>query len=159
MTNGSDFRSAIERMEEHEIIERLKQGHFSDEARPVAEAVLRERGIDPANPVIPKDQRPIVVTPKPWKPRLVPSLLALFAAGMAGRHIGAAMGGAIGAGLVSALFFLGGWWVGKHVALRVRSFQSKPARFLVLTLIVVAWIIVSGVVGILAQTGTGRIRP
>ncbi|MDP1649801.1 MAG: hypothetical protein Q8M01_16590 [Rubrivivax sp.] len=57
MQNESPFRSAIEQMEEHEIIERLKKGMFSEEARPVAEAILRARGIDPANPVVPLDQR------------------------------------------------------------------------------------------------------
>ncbi|MDP1537389.1 MAG: hypothetical protein Q8L95_09435, partial [Burkholderiales bacterium] len=159
MTNGSQFRPAIERMEEHEIIDRLKRDMFSEEARPIAEAVLRERGVDPQNPAVPQDQVPPATSPKSTKPRLVPGIFGVFAAIMAGRHIGAAIGGAVGAAVVSALFFLLGWWIGTKLAKGVQPVRSKPARFGILLAAVCLWIVASGVIGILAQTGSGRIRP
>ncbi|MBK6789767.1 MAG: hypothetical protein IPG77_19695 [Betaproteobacteria bacterium] len=146
-------------MEEHEIISRLKNGQFSDEARPVAEAILRGRGIDPSNPVIPEDQRERPIPPRPWKPRLLPILFATFAGGLAGRQIGAVFAGAIGAGFMAALLAYIGWLIGARVAWQVRKLHGKPARFVAATAAGLAWIVAMGLVGILAEIGTGGIRP
>jgi len=158
MSEQSPFRSTIEQMEDHEIVDRMKRGMFSDEARPVAEAILRERGIDSANPVIPDDPALKSVTPKIYRPWLVPTTFAILAAGAAGRHIGAAIGGAIGAGLFAAVLALFGWWVGVKIALRVRKFSSKAVRFLILLLACVGWLFFCTAVGLLAQAGTGSVR-
>lgn len=158
-TKQLPFQSAIERMEEHEIIARLREGQFSDEARPVAEAILRERGIDPSNPVIPEDQREVTLPPRPWKPRILPILFAAFACGIAGRQIGAAFAGAIGAGLMGGLLAYIGWLVGAKVAWQVRKLGGKPSRFAAATAAVLVWLAAMGLLGLLAQVGTGRIRP
>ena len=158
MSEQSPFRSTIEQMEEHEIVDRMKRGMFSDEARPIAEAILRERGIDAANPVIPDYPDLKSVTPKTYRPWFVPTIFALLAAGTAGRHIGAAIGGAIGAGLFAAVLALFGWWVGAKVALRVQMISSKSIRFLVLLLACIGWLVFCTVAGLLAQAGTGSVR-
>ena len=138
-------------MEEHEIIDRLKREMFSEEARPVAEAVLRERGIDPANPVVPPNQQLQPAYERPWKPRLLPILFAAVAGGVAGRHIGAAMAGALGAGLASAALAWAGWWVGTKLAFQVRKLQSKSLRFISCVVAVLMWALVMGIVGVLAS--------
>lgn len=158
MPDDSPFRSAIERMEEHEIIARLKKGLFSEEAKPIAEAVLRARGIDPSNPVVPADQRLSTITRTPGKPKLLPFLFAAIAATMAGRHIGAAIAGAIGAGLAAVVLWWPAWWVGATVALQLRKIQSPPMRGLVSLVAVFAWLFAMGVIGIAVQSGTGRLR-
>lgn len=155
----SPFRDAIERMEEHEIIHRLAAHQFSDEAKPVAEAVLRERGIDPRNPVVPDDQRLASAPPprsSPWKASLIPIIFGATAASIVGPLIGAALGGAIGAGIVSGLFALAGWWIGSKVAVRVQAIGGRPSRIIILILAVVAWITLLSFVGILVQAGVGR---
>lgn len=159
MQNESPFRAAIEQMEEHEIIERLKKGMFNDEARPVAEDILRNRGIDPGNPIIPEGQRPPVASARSRTPRLLPAIFAAFAGGMAGRHIGAAFAGSIGVGIAAAAFAWGGWWTGAKLALQIRKINSKPGRFLVSVVAILAWLFAMGLVGIFAQTSSGRIRP
>lgn len=146
-------------MEEREIVTRLRNGQFSDEARPVAEAILRQRGIDPQNPVIPEEQQEVAVPPRPWKPLLLPILFATFAGGMAGRQIGAAFAGAIGAGLMAGFFAYVGWLIGAKVAWQVRKLSGKPTRLAVATAALLVWIVAMGLVGVLAQVGGGRIRP
>jgi hypothetical protein len=151
----SPYRDAIERMEEHEIIHRLATGQFGDEAKPVAEATLRARGIDPSNPVVPEDQR----LPPPTPRYYLAGAFSVIAAAMAGRQIGAAIGGAIGAGIVSGLLCLLGWWVGKKLSKHVRPIQSKAKRVLVTAAATVVWLLLCGVIGILAEAGSGRLRP
>ena len=55
MSYSAELHDGINRMEEHEIVARLRKGIFSEEAKPIAEAILRERGIDPNNPALPID--------------------------------------------------------------------------------------------------------
>lgn len=55
MSYSAELHDGINRMEEHEIVARLKKGIFSEEAEPIAEAILRERGIDPNSPELPID--------------------------------------------------------------------------------------------------------
>lgn len=155
MSEQSPFRSTIEQMEEHEIVDRMKRGMFSDEARPIAEAILRERGIDSENPVIPDDPAMNSVAPKTYRPWVVPAIFAFAAASNAGRFIGAAIGGAIGAGLFAGVLALLGWWVGAKIALRVRRFSSATARFVILLLACIAWLFLCTAVGLLAQAVTG----
>lgn len=78
---------------------------------------------------------------------------------MAGRHIGAAIAGAIGAGLAAGAFALFGWWIGTKLAFQVRKLHAKALRFSLDFLAVIAWLFAMGLIGILAQSGTGRIRP
>jgi hypothetical protein len=158
MSEQSPFRSTIEQMEEHEIIDRMKRGMFSDEARPIAEAILRERGIDSANPLIPDDPAMKSDAPKTYRPWVVPVIFAFVAATNAGRFIGAAIGGAIGAGLFAGVLALLGWWIGAKIAVRVRKFPSATARFVVLLLACIGWIFFCTAVGLLAQAVTGSVR-
>jgi hypothetical protein len=158
MPNDSPFRPAIERMEEHEIIDRLKKGLFSEDAKPVAEAVLRARGVDPSNPVVPEDQRLSAAPSTPSKPKLVPFFFAVIAATMAGRHIGAAIAGAIGAGLAAVVLWWPAWWVGTKLAVQLRKVRSTPMRGLLSVIAVLAWLFAMGVIGIVVQMGTGRLR-
>ena len=157
-TQQSPLRPAIERMEEHEIIARPKDGQFSDEAKPVAEAILRERGVDPLDPVIPDQQREVAVAPRPWRPWLLPMLFATFAGGVAGRQVGAAFGGAIGDALLAGGFAYIGWHVGARVAWQTRKIASNPVRFAAAIAAVLVWVVAMGLLGILAQSGTGGIR-
>lgn len=158
MSEQSPFRSTIEQMEEHEIVDRLKRGMFSDEARPIAEAILRERGIDSTNPVIPDDPAMNSVASKIYRPWVVPFLFSIAAASNAGRFVGAAIGGAIGAGLFAGALALLGWWVGAKIALRVRRFSSGIARFVILLLACIAWFYLCTAVGLFAQAVTGTLR-
>lgn len=158
MSEQSPFRSTIEQMEEHEIVDRMKRGMFSDEARPIAEAILRERGIDSANPVIPDDPAMNSVAPKTYRPWVVPTIFAFGAASSVGRHIGTAIGGAIGAGLFAAVLALLGWWVGAKIALRAHRFTSESTRFVILLLACIGWLIFCAAVGLLLQAVTSSVR-
>ena len=146
-------------MEVHEIIDRLKKGMFNDEARSVAEAVLRARGIDPTRPVVPPDEQLKTAAQRPWKPRLLPALFATFAGGMAGRQIGSAFAGAFGAGIAAAALAWLGWWIGVKLAFQIRKVQSAPMRFMLGAVAVFVWLFAIGIVGLLVQAGSGRIRP
>jgi transposase len=151
----SPYRAAIERMEEHEIIHRLTTGQFSDEAKPVAEATLRQRGIDPSNPVVPEDQR----LPQPTPRYYLAGVFSVIAAVMAGRQIGAAIDGAIGAAIVAGLLGVPGWWVGKRLSKYVRHIQSGAKRVPVTVAATVLWLLLCGAIGILVTAGSGRFNP
>ena len=159
MQHEPTIRPTIERMEEHEIIDRLKRGMFSEDARPIAEAILCERGVDPSNPVVPEDQVPVFRQPVEWKPRLLPMLFGAFAAATAGRQIGAALGGLSGAGVFSALAFLVAWWIGKKLAFSIQKISSKPKRYFLIFVATLVWALGMGFVGLFAQVAMGRIRP
>lgn len=146
-------------MKERKTLDRLKRWTFSEQDRPLADAILRERGVDGENSVALLDEKLKPVIQKPWKPWLLPILFGVFAGGMAGRHIGAAIAGALGAGLVAGVLAWVGWWVGAKLALQISKLQSKPLRFIVGVIALFAWIFVVGVAGILAQIGAGRVFP
>ena len=62
MENASTvFAQAIGRMGDDELVERWKNGMFSEEARPIAAAELHRRSIDPDKYVMPVEEAP----PKP----------------------------------------------------------------------------------------------
>ena len=158
MQSELPFQSAIEQMEEHEIIDRLRKGMFSEEARPTAEAILRARGLDTENPVEPPDQRLKSAVREAWKPRLLPALFGCAAGVLVGRHLGAALAGAVGAAIAAAILVWVGWLVGTKVAMRLRHLQPTQ-RFIWGLVAVLAWLIAMAAVGVVAQAMTGRIRP
>ena len=145
-------------MEDHEIVDRYRRGLLSDEAKPIADEILRSRGIDRASPPPEVLEDPALSKPRQFNPRLVPSLFGVFAAGTAGRQIGALLGGAIGAGLVAALAFYIGWKVGRVVANYAHRQPRKLNRFLIATAATVAWALVVGFVGVVLQVGQGAVR-
>lgn len=149
MNNQSPFREAIERMEEPEIIDRLKRGVFSEEARPVAEEILRGRGVDPENPVLASDFSENQATRKPKKSKVVPGMAALLVSTLAGAKIGASFLGGIGAALGAAVTFPLGWWLGSLLTRQLARVSSKPARvaLAVFTLLVLAFM--AALVGVL----------
>jgi hypothetical protein len=158
-TQQSALQPALEGTEEHVINSRLNGGQFGDEERPVAEAVHRERGLGPLDPVIPDEQREVAAAPRPWKPWLLPMLFATFAGGVAGRQVGAAFGGAIGDALLAGGFAYIGWQVGARVAWQTRRIVGNPGRFAAAIAAVLVWVVAMGLLGMLAQNGTGRIHP
>lgn len=156
MSSDSPYRASIEKMEDHEIIRRLNSEMFNDEARHVAEAILSERGVDPQAPVESFEYSGAQTVEGSKTSILLPSLFAFVAAGVGGARIGAAVAGAIGAGLGTIIFAWLGWWIGSKLSVQLRKLRSLPLRFILATLALIVWLMIVGVAGVFAQLLGGR---
>lgn len=139
-------------MEEHEIIDRLKNGMFSDAARPIAEQVLLQRGVDPKRPIVPADQQ-LELSNAPRKPRLLPGFFAAIGGILVGPYLGASIAGAVGASLTTGIVVLLGWWIGSKVAIFTHRFNSRPIRLAYCAVAVLSWLVVMGLIGAVLKLG------
>lgn len=146
---------SIAGMDDHQLIQRWKDGLFSDDAKPLAEAELQRRGIDTLDPIARPSDFDADVSPKPFKPRLLPALFAATAGATVGRELGAALAGAIGAAVLSALVALLGWYVGGLIARFAHKRKHLIVRFLICAASLVAWLYLSGIGVVVARLMRG----
>jgi len=144
-------------MDDHQLIQRWKGELFSDDAKPIAENELRKRGIDLTDPVARPSEFDIDLSPKPFKPKLLPVLFAATAGATVGRELGGALAGAIGAGVLSALVALLGWYVGSGVARFAHRRTHLVVRILVCVASLVAWLYLSGLGVVAARLMRGTL--
>ena len=150
---------SLSSMDDHQLIQRWKDGLFSNEARPIAESELRNRGIDPADPVARHSETETNVVSKAYKPRLLPSLFAITAGGTAGQELGGALAGAIGAGVLTIILFLAGWYLGGAIARFAHKRKSLAIRILICVASLIAWLYLSGIVVAAARLMRGTVVP
>ena len=138
-------------MDDHQLIQRWKDGVFSDEAKPIAENELRNRGIDLGDPIARPSDFDVGLSPKLFKPRLLPILFAAIAGATAGRELGGALAGAVGAGVLAAVVAALGWYVGGFIASFAHKRKHLAVRILICVASLIAWIYLSGVGVVVAR--------
>ena len=145
MIQLDEIKQNIHNMEDTELAERLRDGQFSEEARPIAEEEYVNRGYKLSNESIEETIRSqhASVPKKPYKPMLLPFLFAIFAT-IAGSKLGAVVYGAIGAGIGAAVFVVVGWYLASNIAKFTRQY-SKLIRFLIQSVAFIVWAIVCSV--------------
>ncbi|MCD9097517.1 hypothetical protein LU699_08735 [Luteimonas fraxinea] len=148
---------SIAGMDDYQLIQRWKDGLFSDEAKPLAEDEFRRRGIDLADPVPRPSSFDVDLAPKPFKPKLLPILFAAIAGATVGRELGGALAGAIGAAFLSAVVALLGWYVGGAVARFAHKRKHLLIRVLICVAGLVAWLYLSGVGVVFARLMRGTL--
>ena len=151
------FEKSIANMDDHQLIQRWKDGLFSDETKPIAEKELSIRGIDLTNPVARPSTFDDDATPQPFKPRLLPVLFAALGGATAGREIGAALAGYIGAGVMAFFVAVLGWFVGGYVARFAHKQKHLVVRILIGAASLIAWLYLSGVGVVVARLMRGTL--
>lgn len=140
MASDQTIRENISRMEDHEILRRLRSNMFSESAEAFALEILISRGIEYSSEAAeinpPEDDSPGMLWPL-WFGLTVGTLL--------GASVGAALGGAIGAGVGALSLTWGMTSVAKLGVARLHnSVSSKPVR---IALLVLAWLITAWLAG------------
>lgn len=145
------IEKSIAGMDDHQLIQRWKEGLFSDEAKPIAENEIRNRDIDLANPIARPSDFDVVLSPKPFRPRLLPVLFAAIAGATVGRELGGALAGAIGAGILAVVVAALGWYVGGFIARFAHKRKFLAVRILICVAGLIAWLYLSGVGVVVAR--------
>lgn len=145
MTQLDEIKSNIQNLEDAELAERLRDGQFSDEARPIAEEEYANRGYQLSEESIEKTikSQDVPVERKPYKPIFLPFLFIIFAT-IAGAKLGSAVYSAIGAGVGAAIFSVVGWYLASFIAKATRRY-NKVIRFLIQTVAFIIWAVVCSV--------------
>lgn len=156
MIDMSVVRESLQRMEDHELVSDYKRGAFSDEARRIAEELMLQRGIDPANPRAKDDSPAAETSHAKYRPRFIPALYGAFAAA-SGAAVGAAFAGAIGSGVAAAAFAVFGWWVGERVAHTAHRATTQAGRLLLLVGATPIFLVVCAVVMVFGRVIAGRV--
>lgn len=141
-----DLRFNIDRLEDPELIERYRSGMFSEEARPIAEEILRSRGFDVSKPLpdllgaeVIAETAAVAQAKKNANPYMVPFIFGASAAPLGG-VLGSALVGTVGAAIAAGGFFFLGWRVGRGLALAARGWShSSMVRTIVLISATLAW--------------------
>lgn len=156
MTQLDEIKKNIQNLEDAELAERLRDGQFSDEARPIAEEEYANRGYQLSDESIEKTIKSNneQVSTKPYKPLFLPILFVLFAT-IAGGNIGAAIYSAIGAGIGAAIFSVIGWYVASFTAKATRK-HKKLLRFVLQAAAFIIWVIICSVLITIGATRNAR---
>lgn len=144
MQSLDGIKKSIAGMDDHQLIQRWKDGLFSVETKVIAEDELRNRGIDLADPIARSSSVDDDHLSKPLKPWLLPALFAVTASATVGRELGGALAGATGAAVFAVIVAILGWNVGSAVARFSRTRQHLAIRILICTASGVAWLYLSG---------------
>lgn len=154
MSPGEQFRETIERMEDHEILERIRLEQFGDEALAVARSILASRGTastpgSPAAEVHSNDDAPSKRAAEPSK--LFAVMYGALGGVLAGGPLGAALAGAIGAGVVGALVGWLGYRFGDVIAQRVHRIDDDLYRQSAHGAAVIVWLLVCSLIGLIVR--------
>lgn len=145
------IEKSIVGMDDHQLIQRWKDGLFSEEAKPIAENELRNRGIDLVAPIARQSDFDVDLSPKLFKPRLLPALFAAIAGATVGRELGGALAGAVGAGVFAMVVAVLGWYVGSFIASFAHKRKQLAVRVLISVVSLIAWLYLSGVGVVVAR--------
>jgi hypothetical protein len=153
MYSSETIAKTLASMDDSELVRRWRDGLFSDQAKSIAEDELARRGIDPEkqSSTVTADAGNLLPHPRTAKPYFLPLLFAAIGGATAGREIGAALAGSIGAGLAAAVVALAGWYTGSYLALLSKRRKHIAWRVLFPLLGSVAWVYLCAVAVIAAR--------
>ena len=132
------IRESLARMEDHELLQRWRESHFSDEAKPIALEEIRVRNLDPLAPT-PRDMTSRIDPLPRLFPRLVWGLVAILLAVAAGRVIGPVVVDSLGTLASVIMFGVVGWYLDGIVVRVVRGRVHPIFRMLVYLALLVLW--------------------
>lgn len=142
MSSSQVIEETIARMDTEEILQRWRDGMFSDEARPIVEKEILKRNLDIHNPAT---FVPELVEIRPRKPVVLPALFAAISGSTTGATFGAAIAASIGAGVGAVLLGALGWKLGGLVANFSLRQQKQVVRILICCVALGIWFLLNAI--------------